>query len=60
MWSFGGDWFDPAYALPVSPKPRLLTTPWRTLKKEIAFNTLPSNPHALACGMWTAKHPIKK
>ena len=30
----GGDWFDPAYALPVSPQPRLLTTVWGRLKKE--------------------------
>ena len=30
----GGDWFDPAYALPVSPQPTLLTTTWGELKKE--------------------------
>ena len=30
----GGDWFDPAYALPVSPQPELLTTTWGQLKKE--------------------------
>ena len=24
-WSYLGDWFDPAYALPVSPQPQLLT-----------------------------------
>ena len=30
----GGDWFDPAYALPVSPQPKLLTTTWGQLKKE--------------------------
>ena len=30
----GGDWFDPAYALPVSPQPALLTTTWGQLKKE--------------------------
>ena len=30
----GGDWFDPAYALPVSPQPKLLTTTWGELKKE--------------------------
>ena len=30
----GGDWFDPAYALPVSPQPQLLTTTWGELKKE--------------------------
>ena len=29
-----GDWFDPAYALPVSPQPDLLTTTWGELKKE--------------------------
>ena len=29
----GGDWFDPAYALPVSPQPQLLTTTWGQLKK---------------------------
>ena len=30
----GGDWFDPAYALPVSPQPDLLTTTWGEVKKE--------------------------
>ncbi len=30
----GGDWFDPAYALPVSPQPHLLTTIWAKMKKE--------------------------
>ena len=30
----GGDWFDPAYALPVSPQPQLLTTIWGRLKRE--------------------------
>ena len=29
----GGDWFDPAYALPVSPQPYLLTTTWAEVKK---------------------------
>ena len=29
----GGDWFDPAYALPVSPQPQLLTTTWGEVKK---------------------------
>ncbi len=29
-----GDWFDPAYALPVSPKPQLLTTLWGEVKQE--------------------------
>ena len=28
----GGDWFDPDYALPVSPQPQLLTTTWGKLK----------------------------
>jgi len=30
----GGDWFDPAYALPVSAQPDLLTTTWGQLKTE--------------------------
>ena len=30
----GGDWFDPAYALPVSPQPQLLTTVWGKLKQK--------------------------
>ena len=30
----GGDWFDPTYALPVSPKPTLLTTTWGEQKKK--------------------------
>ena len=30
----GGDWFDPAYALPVSPQPQLLATLWGKLKQE--------------------------
>ena len=30
----GGDWFDPAYALPVEPQPALLTTTWGEMKKE--------------------------
>ena len=29
-----GDWFDPAYALPVSPQPDSLTTTWGELKKK--------------------------
>jgi Tol biopolymer transport system component len=33
-WNTGGDWFDPAYALPVSPKPQLLTTTWGDVKKK--------------------------
>ena len=32
--NIGGDWFDPAYALPVPPQPELLTTTWGELKKE--------------------------
>ena len=32
--NIGGDWFDPAYALPVSPQPALLSTTWSKLKKE--------------------------
>ena len=31
-WNTGGDWFDPAYALPVSPQPQLLTTTWGKVK----------------------------
>ena len=31
--NWGGDWFDPAYALPVSPQPNLLTTTWGKMKK---------------------------
>ena len=31
--NFYADWFDPAYALPVSPQPELLTTQWGQLKK---------------------------
>ena len=30
----GGDWFDPAYALPVEPQPHLLTTTWAKVKKQ--------------------------
>ena len=33
-WSYLGDWFDPAYALPVSPQPQLLTTLWGELKRK--------------------------
>ena len=33
-WSYLGDWFDPAYALPVSPQPQLLTTIWGRLKRK--------------------------
>ncbi|MCY3742731.1 MAG: hypothetical protein OXH00_17085 [Candidatus Poribacteria bacterium] len=32
--NFGADWFDPAYTLPVSPQPALLTTTWGELKME--------------------------
>lgn len=28
----GGDWFDPAYTLPVSPQPHALTTTWGAVK----------------------------
>ena len=31
--NFDADWFDPAYALPVSPQPHLLTTTWGEIKK---------------------------
>ena len=31
--SFRADWFDPIYALPVSPQPQLLTTTWGDVKK---------------------------
>ena len=31
-WNHLGDWFDPAYALPVSPQPHLLTTVWGEIK----------------------------
>ena len=33
FWHFTGDWFDPVYALPVSPQPQLLTTQWGDVKK---------------------------
>ena len=32
-WNYGGDWFDPAYALSISPQPQLLTTVWGEVKK---------------------------
>ena len=32
--NFNADWFDPAFALTVSPQPTLLTTTWGKLKKE--------------------------
>ena len=31
--NFDANWFDPAYALPVSPQPHLLTTTWGDVKK---------------------------
>ena len=34
FWHFTGDWFDPAYALPVSPQPQLLTIQWGEIKEE--------------------------
>ena len=34
IWNFGGDWFDPAYALSVSPEPERLTTTWGGVKKD--------------------------
>ena len=33
-WNHLGDWFDPAYVLPISPQPHLLTTTWGKVKKE--------------------------
>lgn len=33
VWNHLGDWFDPAFALPVSPQPQLLTTLWGEVKK---------------------------
>ena len=33
FWNNPADWFDPAYALPVSPQPQLLTTIWGDVKK---------------------------
>ncbi len=32
FWHFVGDWFDPAFALPVAPQPQLLTTQWGEIK----------------------------
>ena len=32
--NFGGDWFDPEYALSVSPQPYLLTTTWGKVKNK--------------------------
>ena len=31
-WNTAGNWFDPVYALPVSPQPHLLTTIWAKMK----------------------------
>ena len=33
IWNNPNDWFDPAYALPVSPQPQLITTTWAEVKK---------------------------
>lgn len=32
FWHYVGDWFDPAFALPVSPQPGLVTTVWGQMK----------------------------
>ena len=32
FWHYVGDWFDPAFALSVSPQPHLLTTTWSKMK----------------------------
>ena len=32
LWNSPDDWFDPAFALPVSPQPQLLTTTWGEVK----------------------------
>lgn len=32
FWNQAGDWFDPAFALPVAPQPQLLTTQWGEVK----------------------------
>ena len=34
IWNDSADWFDPAYALPVSPQPSLLTAMWGKLKTQ--------------------------
>ncbi|MCY3723946.1 MAG: hypothetical protein OXG97_17140 [Candidatus Poribacteria bacterium] len=34
IWNVPDDWFDPAFALPVSPQRQLLTTIWGELKRE--------------------------
>ncbi len=33
-YNFNADWFDPAFALPVSPQPSLLTTMWGKFKTQ--------------------------
>ena len=33
IWNVPDDWFDPAYALPVSLQPQLLTTQWGEVKR---------------------------
>ena len=35
--NFGGDWFDPAYVLSVSPQPHLLTTIWGEVKTQTSL-----------------------
>ena len=32
-WNHAGDWFDPAFALPVTPQPQLATTIWGQIKQ---------------------------
>ncbi len=32
-WNFGGDWFNPMYALPVSPEQHFLTATWGEVKR---------------------------
>ena len=34
IWNTPKDWFDPAYALPVSPQPQLLTSTWAEVKRK--------------------------
>ena len=34
FWNHAGDWFDPAYALPVAPQSNLLTTVWGEMKQK--------------------------
>lgn len=33
LWNTPADWFDPVYALSISPQPQLLTTTWAQIKK---------------------------